>query len=195
MNIIQIGSNDGNDHVFQFVDAHIDDINKILLIDASYQATQITERQYSKFDSNRWCIKNIAVLDSDESEISFFTPTCNPSHAHSSINRKHVSDHGHHHITEEKIKAEHINSVIYNFLKNENISILDRLYIDVEGKDIDLVNAINFELFNIQYLMFEFIHSDHTLSWGGEKLQICLERLKTFGYSIDKKEFNIIATR
>ena len=189
MNILQIGCNDGNDHVFKFVTENNSDIKNIYLLDANEKCISICKNQYKDISNAHFF--HYAITTTDEPYVELYIPTENDIAAQSSLVDNHLQNHSCHNFRTEKVPAKNINQLF----KDLNLKTIDRLYIDVEGLDVDIVNSIKFEEFKINFLMFEFIHSDGTMSRGGPKLDVCKQKLQNLGYSMHEEEFNIIAQK
>ena len=75
------------------------------------------------------------------------------------------------------------------------INLIDKLQIDVEGAEFQILNSINFEKIEIKKIIFEFKHFDGTFK-EGPKLKSIKEKLISFNYKlkeIDKE--NILAEK
>jgi FkbM family methyltransferase len=190
MIIVQIGTNDGNDHVFDFVKNV--DCYRIILIDANPRCTEKVSDRYVGIPNVEFY--NMAIVPyvvTEPTTVKLLVPTADETSAHASLQEEHMSKHGH-----TSLDSIEVNALdFHGMLGTLKIDKIDRLYIDVEGLDIDIINSIDFKNICIPYVMFEYIHSDGTLSWGGVKLDDCLRRLASFGYDIEKVAYNIIATK
>lgn len=192
MNIIQIGTNDGKDHVYDFISKNVDNIiDRVILVDANPNCIIQTVEQYSSMKNVEVFNYAIVVDENADKFIDIYYPSHDKTSAHSSVLQAHMTGHGHTYLESAKVATTTLN----DFFQSLGVTTIDRLYIDVEGLDVAVVNSVDFNKFDIKYLEFEFIHSDHTLSWGGPKLQECLIRLEQFGFSYSKNGYNIVATR
>jgi FkbM family methyltransferase len=192
MIIVQIGSNDGKDHVFNFISQYDGIIQKIFLIDANPNCVEKTKDQYKHFPQTL-CL-NYAVTPDWQSEDIFttlFLPKNDEFNAHASLLKEHIEKHDHFEFVKLDIPAISFNQLCEKF----ELQHIDRLYIDVEGLDIDILNSINLAKINIPYICFEFIHSDGVLSFGGPKLEKYKNYLSTMGYILTTEEYNIIAIK
>ena len=190
MKILQIGCHVGDDHVFDYVISNLEKIEKIYLLDANPKCIDISKEKYKNIS----CVEflNYAIVsDENVTNIDLYIPFNDDISAHASVLEFHLTKHGHNNINTINVEAKTFN----NLLNELEIDVLDRLYIDTEGLDIDIINSINFDRVNINYLMFEYIHSDGPLSWGGNNLNMCLEKLKLLEFTISTEEYNIIATK
>jgi hypothetical protein len=190
MKIIQIGCNDGKDHVFKYVLENVNNIEDLYLIDANKNCVEACKEQYKNIEGITYL--HYAITFSDEEFVDLCIPNNNETTSgHSSLIEDHLKGHNYFNYRKEKVPAKNINKLFQEL----NLKIIDRLYIDTEGLDVDIVNNIDFDQIEIKFLMFEYIHSDGTLTWGGGKLQKCLNRLESLGYSISKEEYNVIAQK
>ncbi|MDB4352905.1 hypothetical protein OAA60_05700, partial [Porticoccaceae bacterium] len=72
MNILQIGCNEANDKVSEFLKFNKNYLNKVLLVDASSSALELGKDFYKDFEGIEF--QNVAVVDTDENEIDLFYP-------------------------------------------------------------------------------------------------------------------------
>jgi FkbM family methyltransferase len=182
MNIVQIGAHTGDDHVTEYVKNNPYDL--LVLVEANPNCIEELIKNYDGFVHTVFI--NQAVVSNDLTEIQLYFPEKDLASQHVSLTKSHLVKHGHNNIGLLTIKCANINQVLEKYVP-------DRLYIDVEGLDIDLVDAIDFIQFKPNYIEFEYIHSDGPLSWGGPKLDSCLKKLETEGYQISKNGYNVIA--
>jgi len=190
MNIIQIGCHDGNDKVSNFLNANKKHFSKILLVDASSSALVLAEEFYKDFNGIEF--RNVAVIDSNETEIDLFYPVdnANVSYSYLSVLESHVKTHKKFEddidnsdpkeINTQKVVATRINNLLEHF----DGEYIDRLYIDVEGLDCQIINDIDLDKYDIGYIRFEYIHSEGTFKTNGPILEKTTKRLASFGYSI-----------
>jgi hypothetical protein len=189
MKIIQIGCHIGNDHVYSFITENINNIENLYLIDANIHSLKECKENYANIEGVTFL--NYAITPTDDEYIDIVLPFNELTSSHVSTFESHLIKHNHANLIKQKVKAININKLFEEL----NLSVIDRVYIDTEGLDIQIINSIDYSKINIKYLMFEYIHSDGTLSWGGENLYKCLMKLLDLGYSLKKEEYNIIATK
>jgi FkbM family methyltransferase len=185
MRILQIGAHTGNDHVTKYVTDNPYDF--LVLVEANPNCIELLKTNY--LDFNNIEILNLAVVADDQKSIELHLPSNDLTSQHTSNSKEHLSRHGHRELEKVVIDAQNINDLLDTYFP------INRLYIDVEGFDIDLVNALDFSTHLPEYLEFEYIHSDGPLSYGGEKLTSCVERLEKLGYLISKIGYNVVAER
>ena len=170
MNIIQIGCNDGNDHVFKFVNENHLKINKVLLIDAVPACIEMAKEQYKNFAFIEY--KNLAIIADLKEMIPFFVSE-HDHYAQCSLYKNHVIKHCGNNISEIIVPAKNINDLIFKFSEN----IIDRLYIDAEGEDANLILNLNFNIKQIKFIQYESAHSSNN--------ELAMEKLQKNNYNIE----------
>ena len=189
MNIVQIGCNDCNDHVYDYVKSNEQQISKFVVVDALPKCVKIAELKYS-FLKDRVVTLNCAVGIKNEI-VKFYYPQNDDCSIFSSINPNQPINHQNINVNSFYIPCLSIN----DFLSSFNFDAIDRFYIDVEGSDVPILLDLDFYKFKIAYIEFEFIHSDGTWNRGQNFIKL-LEKLMNFGYTLSKRsEYNIVATK
>ena len=192
MNIIQIGCNDGKDHVFDFVNQNLESIDNLILIDVNKNCIDYCKNiQYKDIKIAKFLFCAITNTNDEHALLYIDENSSDGRCPHASLNKNHVIEHLHPVYSTYKVPAKNINTLFEEL----NFPIIDRLYIDVESLDVDLVNAIDFNKYDIKLLVFEAQHSDGVHSGGGPRLKFCLERLKSFNYQIKSDGMNITAIK
>ena len=99
-------------------------------------------------------------------------------------------------VEEEDIEKKNINCLSFNDLMiKHNVTSIDKLNIDIEGSEYEILKNINYDKINIKKIMFEFKHFDGYLKTG-EKLKEILSKLKNKNYATSKIDNeNIIAEK
>ena len=184
MNILQIGCNHGQDHVLEYIQSQTD-INQIILIDASLASLERCKETYQNIPNCKF-LHNAVVTD-DSQFVNLFVPTNDHTSGHSSLSFDHVLKHNHENISAIKVPAININVLL------EIYKPVDRLYIDTEGLDAQLVSAINFSKYKIPYIFFEFVHSDGAFSVG-QNFERAKNLLLNNGYQLTRVDTNIKAS-
>lgn len=188
MNILQIGCNEANDKVSELLKFYKQESPKVLLVDASSSALDLAKEFYKDFNNIKF--QHVAVVDTDEKEVDLFYPVDVPNNVHCSLLEQHVKTH-------KKIEGEISNKPPME-VKKERVSALristlldyfdgepiDRLYVDVEGLDCQIINDINLDKYKIGYIRFEHSHSEGTFKTNGPTLKKTVQRLSEFNYSI-----------
>lgn len=190
MILIQIGCNTGDDHIFKHVSEENPNYNRVILIDANPKCVEVSAKQYENVKNVE--LYNYAISTNEEAEVELYLPDHEETHMCASLDRNHLVAHCHHNnVYSIKVPAIGINDLFEKL----NVDQIDRLYIDIEGLDVQIVNQINFEKYEIPHLEFEYIHSDGTSSFGGENLNKTLDKLQSLGYNLHTEEFNYIARK
>jgi|TARA_R110000744_G_scaffold4741_4_gene16919 hypothetical protein len=187
---MQIGCHEGNDKVSSFLSANKKHLSKILLIDASSLALAKAKKFYK--DGYEIFFRNVAVVNTEETEVDIFYQLNeeNVPRSNCSVLQSHVESHKKIEDLQElqnskKIERQRVTSTrINNLLDYFDGEYIDRLYIDVEGLDCQIIDDINLFKYDIGYIKFEYIHSDGTFQTNGAVLKRTVNRLISFGYSI-----------
>tara|TARA_Y100000361_G_C11081500_1_gene301283 strand:+ start:223 stop:837 length:615 start_codon:yes stop_codon:yes gene_type:complete len=188
MNILQIGCNEANDNVSEFLKFYKEESPKALLVDASSSALDLAREFYKDFDNIEF--KHSAVVDTDEQEVDLFYPVDVPNNVHCSLLEDHVKTHKNiegeiakkppMEVKKEKVPALRINTLLDYF----DGEFIDRLYVDVEGLDCQIINDIDLDKYKIGYIRFEHTHSEGTFKTNGSTLQKTIKLLSRFDYSV-----------
>ena len=115
-----------------------------------------------------------------------------------SFNKDHILNHK---TKRFNIKPEDIDEIEIKFItfddliENYSIQSIDKLQIDVEGAEFEILNSINYKKTKINSLQFESKHFDGTFK-EGEKLEKIKKRLILEGYNLNQiDEENILAKK
>ena len=99
-------------------------------------------------------------------------------------------------VSDDDIETMEIQCLTFSDLLNKySIKMIDKLLIDVEGAEFEILNSIDFDKTEIKKIIFEFKHFDETFK-EGPKLKKIKEKLINFNYmltEIDKE--NILAEK
>jgi|LakMenEpi03Aug12_release.lakeMendotaPanAssembly.Ray.scaffolds.fasta_scaffold208433_3 hypothetical protein len=189
MNIVQVGCHKGKDHVQEFIEINYNSITRVLLIDANEECIKVCQNSYNHLPKIEFF--NFAVVPGDEEFVEFYIPTSSLNIEQGSTLKSFVEAAKIEYKT-VKTPAKNLNT----FLKEQNLFQIERLYIDAEALDIDIVNSIDFNTFNIPYLYFEKLHSDGRQNSDGPRYQNCIQQLQAFGYNkIEERGWDILATK
>lgn len=194
MNIIQVGANNGKDHVYDFVTENINFLEKIILIEPIPFIIDNLKNQYKDFN-NKTHIENIAISHNQDEEYLTLYYLKNSNYEVTSFSKEHVIAHNPNpslYILDEiKVPCLTINQVIEKY----NIFNLDYLYIDTEGLDVHIIASIDFEKHNIKNIIFEVAHTDGAFNRGENYNQI-VNYLQQLGYEISQlHSLDLIATK
>ena len=105
-----------------------------------------------------------------------------------SFNKNHILEHKtkRFKIEQEDIEEIEIEFITFdNLVENYLIESIDKLQIDVEGAEYEILNSINYKKININSLQFESKHFDGTFK-EGEKLEKIKKKLISEGYNLNQ---------
>ena len=158
INILQIGCQDGNDEVFEFVKNNENSIEKIVLIDANEKSLQLAKNTYKNIKNVEFLNLAILPIDIDNKEINIYYPEIDETGETTSIFKDFVfknNQEKNKNIKSFLVKTESMNKILEKYPETTH------LYIDVEGLDALNIFSIKTENFqNIKELTFEYVHVD-----------------------------------
>ena len=115
-----------------------------------------------------------------------------------SFNKNHILDHKYKRfkIEDKDIESIEITSVTFNDLVKEySILSIEKLQIDVEGSEYNIMSSINLDEIRIDKILFEYKHFDGTFK-EGKKLNEIKKKLLSSGYILNKIDGeNILAEK
>ena len=165
MKIVQIGSNDGDDSVRQFINKNQNNIELVVLVEPIPFILDKLKENYKDF--NNVFIENIAISDDELEKFTLYYEE-GSNYELSSFRKQHLIDCQ---CSLEKIKSIDVDCLTINQLfEKYSIDTLDYLYIDTEGLDVHIINSIDFNKFKIKNLIFEVTHTDGIHTDGTPKI-------------------------
>ena len=176
MNIVNIGCNNGDDHVLAFCKKHRDKLSKVLMVEPSADKLNECIQNYAGIENVYFIDKAITVDNNNELAL-YVDNSCSMGH-HTSFRKEHLEAHNHTEIVEQKFPAININ----NLFEEYGLDTIDRLYIDAEGYDVDIVNSIDFDKYKVNRLRFEATHTHAPNVPNCPKLINTLQNLQKLGY-------------
>lgn len=189
MNILQIGCNNCDDHVTQFVNDCNDQIEHLILIDIHDSFTKKAKDTYRNVKKLTTIVSAITP-ESNQNELILYhlknltTNTIQMIGGHTSFNYDHMIAHDH--SPEKIVKVVHPARTITSVLDEYNITNLNRLYIDTEGLDVDILMSIDYNKYNIDHITFEHAHCGGSKKGNrnnpNEALVKFLDYMNTHGY-------------
>ena len=115
-----------------------------------------------------------------------------------SFNKQHIINHKtkRFNVTEQDIQSVDIQCLTFNQLAAKySITHIDKLQIDVEGAEYEILDSIDFEKIFIKKILFESKHFDGTFN-EGEKLDLIKQKLTMNNYDLKQiDQENILAER
>lgn len=182
MNILQIGCNNCDDHVAKYVSSNVDKIDHLILIDIDKSFVTYANRIYKNVKQLTTIVTAI-TSDSTQKEITLYHLKHHMFSGHTSFSYDHMRVHGH--SPDNIVKVVHPARTITSILEEYNITNLERLYIDTEGLDVDILMTIDYNKYNVSHITFEHIHCDG--AWKGNstnpKLVQFLNYMNMNGYT------------
>lgn len=180
MIVVQIGTNNGNDDVCAFVKANARDVTTCILVEPLDVLNDQIKQNYA--DVNNVIIENIGIVaDSIVAEQDFFYEENSDNYQVSSLIEHHtnISVKSSNRIVKKIIKVMTINDLFAKY----NLDVVDHLFVDAEGMDVDIINSIDFSRFVVKNILFESAHSDG--NWNkSNKYSMLVQRLKTLNYDV-----------
>ena len=138
MNVIQIGCNNCDDHVFDFILKNKDEIKLFVVVDALPNCIVTAKEKYS-FLGKKLHPLNCAI-SATNGVLEFFYPQSDEKSPHASLSKNHLINHRHKTLDSFFIPSLNLNSLLDSY-KN----LIDRLYIDIEGLDVEALLSLDFE--------------------------------------------------
>jgi FkbM family methyltransferase len=175
MTIVQIGCNDGKDHVLDFCLKNKQSIEEIYLIEPNPEALEDCKQTYSDFKQAKFY--NLAIVPNDVESINLHIPQAKSLNGHASTITNHLTAHGHADFKTINVSARSLD----RFFDSNEITKCDRLYIDAEGLDSDILLGLDTPKYKIARIEFEVIHTDG-VNTKAEKYSSCIEKLIALGY-------------
>jgi FkbM family methyltransferase len=161
MNIIQIGTNRGNDDITLIVKNYASILNNFIAVEPLNVHHSAIRECYK--DIPQLIIEEACIVPLDkEEEIGFYYHKKDaPNFEISSTNPEHILKHASFipgftkdDIVELKVKCLTLN----NLFKKYNLFDINILHMDVEGLDFELIKSINFDKYKIYNIVYERLH-------------------------------------
>ena len=174
MNLVQIGTNIANDDFYRIVTKlNKEDIKNLILVEPLKSCNLNIENCYKNY---KYILENVVInLDSSVHSETFFVSKYNWL---SSLTKEHIEKHKTNE-TPTEIKIDAI--TLDNLFRKYNLTEVDILFIDCEGKDDEIIKSINFDEFNIKNIYYEHAHINN------EEL---IQFLNKKNYTVNKTNFS-----
>ena len=167
MIVVQIGTNNGNDHVRDFCLRNKP--SQIILVEPFSIHVDEINKNYKDIDNFQ--IEILAITpDNEKEKILYYSimdglvrgPEC--SYQVTSIKPEHLLKHDYNLNTlrEFKVQSMTLNEL---FLKH-NLRQIDYLFLDIEGIDFEVLETIDFDKFDIKNIQIEILHLDKNLLYN-----------------------------
>ena len=192
-------------HIGIHIKGKIEEIlpKKVLLVEPVPHNVEAIKQNLSNFEGI--IVEQIAISNKNEVRNFYFVKN-NSIHklkkhwssGIGSFNKQHLLNHK---SKRFKIEDEDIEKISINTLRFKNlvdkyqIKQIEKLLIDVEGSEYEILSDIDFKSLKIDEVLFEYKHFDGYQKTG-ERLKEILDKLKKNGYLIKKiDEENMLATK
>jgi FkbM family methyltransferase len=175
MTIVQIGCNDGKDHILDFCQKNRDSIEAIHLVEPNPEALEDCKQTYSDFKQAKFY--NLAIVSNDAGSVDLHIPQLKSWNGHASTLPNHLIAHGHQDFNTINVSA----TSLARFFDSNKITKCDRLYIDIEGLDCEIILNFDIEKYGIGRIEFEILHTDGVFA-KGKNYTACVEKLKALDY-------------
>lgn len=175
MTIVQIGCNDGKDHVLDFCLKNRESIEEIHLIEPNPEALEDCKQTYSNFNQAKF--HNLAIVTNNLESISLYVPQGKSCNGHASTFTNHLTAHGHADFNTINVSA----TSLAEFFDSYKITKCDRLYIDAEGLDSNIILSLDVQKYRIARIEFEVLHTDG-VNTKAQKYSSCIDKLTALGY-------------
>jgi FkbM family methyltransferase len=181
MKIIQIGANNGKDHVFDLINDNKDSLELAILVEPIPFIIDELKNQYK--DINNIVIENIAITQDEDLNSMDLYYLKDSNYEVSSFSKHHVINH------KPKGSTYELNSLsvpcmtINKLMEKHNIQTLDYLFIDTEGLDVHIIASFDFNKYKVKDIIFESVHTDGVFS-RNKNFQQLSEYLDQLGYEV-----------
>jgi FkbM family methyltransferase len=196
MNLVQLGANDGYDHVLRFIKESNIKFDNILLVEPMPLVINKLKENYK--DIENVSIEEVAIVSDDSlEEVNIFYDTESPNHQVSSLDKKYLKDHG---PGDERISQFIVQAMTFDKLMTKHeLTNIEYLYTDCEGMDFKILLSIDFDKFNIENIFFEsFLPSFMPESpQRNEEYTQLMGKFQRYGYKLKNTniEFTSLATK
>ncbi len=183
MKLIQIGANNGKDHVFDFINEHKSELEIAVIIEPIPFIINDLKKQYEGLD--KIVIENIAITNEDDKESMTLYYLKDSNYEVSSFNEYHTRAHSPSLIDYPVLSMEVPCMSVNKIMEKHKLDSLDYLYIDTEGLDVFIICSLDFEKYSFKNIIFEAVHSDGPFQ-PGENLNKSVQYLESLGYTVSQ---------
>jgi FkbM family methyltransferase len=170
--IIQVGTNNGNDHVRDF--CRIIEPNFILLVEPFSVHKKSIVKSYSGISNV--LLEEVAIMPTPVEKTTLYFhdkdgPIGDSRHSYevASIDPEHLVKHGY---SKSELKSFTVPcKTLSQLFDSYSIKNIDYLFLDIEGIDFEVLQSIDFDRYTIYNLQIECIHLDQNklISFMAEK--------------------------
>mgnify|MGYP003664854819 FL=1 len=184
INIIQLGSNTGKDHVTDFIDQYKDKIDKVLLVEALPQLADKLRDNYKEYNTDI-SVHSCAVSDKNGTAEFYYLPDTN-------LRLSSLLPNVHSDFMRGTSKIVVPTLTFDSLCAKHNLTKVDVLFVDIEGYDEDVISTIDFAKYNIGTLVWEF---SHAMRRNPQQHQAIKEKCMDWGMIQQNRGANIIMTK
>lgn len=190
--LIQIGCNVGNDEVYELL-KNTNNKFRAILIDPNINSLNRCKTAYHDIlESHSIDFLDYAIVPEENiNSVDLYVPKNDDCSPFVSTIQDHTIRHSHSECDKITTKAMSINALFEKL----NVIDLDYLYIDTEGLCVDILINLDMNKYKIDKIIFEYIHSDGLLSYGGPKLNTLYEKMNKYNYIGKKIGYNIVCKK
>lgn len=183
MKIIQIGANNGKDHVYDFINQNLPNLELAVLVEPIPFIINELKNQYK--DIKNAYIENIAISNEDNTDSMKLYYLKDSNYEVSSFNYYHTKTHSPSLIDYPVLSLDVPCLSINKLMDKYDLTYLDYLFIDTEGLDVHIISSIDFLKYDIQNIIFESAHTDGPFN-AGENLKVITAYLNQYGYNVEQ---------
>ena len=198
--LVVLGAHTG-EYLKDLIKCHIN--SKILLVEPVPYNFELLEKEYKAFENIIVCKK--AILNCRKKDNFYYVkkdsiPQLGKHWASQigSFDKNHILNHKNKRfkIQEEDIQQIDIEFITFkDLMMKYSINLIDKLQIDVEGAEYEIMKSIDYKKIRINNIIFEAKHFDGTFV-EGKKLQEVKEILISNGYTLKRADKeNILAKK
>jgi len=179
LNIIQIGTNDGDDPVFTFIEQNALEINSCVLVDANPWALEKAKEKYKNFSFCNFKFAAVIPIEIGGKQISFHVPNEDRDSPFSSIDPDFTAAHA----QVGELFQYQVDTISLEKLMGE-VPDITHLIIDTEG--YDMLNLFSIDLLrypSLKQVCFEHLHADGMLTQGN-RLRSLIGYFNSCGYYV-----------
>ena len=184
INLIQLGSNTGKDHVTDFIDQYKDKIDKVLLVEALPQLADKLRDNYKEYTTDI-SVHSCAVSNKNGTASFYYLPDTN-------LRLSSLLPNVHSDFMRGTSKIVVPTLTFDSLCAKHNLTKVDVLFVDIEGYDEDVISTIDFAKYNIGTLVWEF---NHSMKRNPQQHQALKEKCMEYGMIQENRGANIIMTK
>ena len=161
MNIVQIGSNDcfTCDDCFKFVQANHHKIDRLVCVDPNIDKVKNCLKVYENFDIDVQILGQAVTADDTLFTVRLFYSNVEVNGHHTSVNRNHLLKMGWE--PYNIYYKDHLACTANQLFGMAGMTTIDRLYVDCEGYDLDILDTIDYNKYDIKWIRFETSHTPY----------------------------------